>query len=186
MKTEVQRIFNASGLQFEWHMLAEPSPGSEFSKLAVVHVKGECSVPSLLPAGDDLRGAPLASTPISGGSILHFTDLECSRVGEYISPLLSGSSQSVREQVLGRAMGRVLAHELYHIFTGNQKHADGGIARSFHRRQDLVARRFDFEEAESDAFRDFRAAMEPAAHPQEPDPGMDFPVSDDGVSSAGR
>lgn len=186
MKTEVQRIFSTSGLQFEWHMLAEPSPGSEFATLAVIHVKGECSVPSLLPAGDDLGGAALASTPVSGGNILHFTDLECSRVGEYIAPLLSGSPQSIREQVLGRAMGRILAHELYHIFTGNQQHADGGIARSFHRRQELVAPRFDFEAAESEEFRDFRAAMEPAARPQEPDPGIDVPVPDDGVSSAGR
>lgn len=186
MKTEVQRIFSTSGLQFEWHMLTEPSPGSEFSVLAVVHVKGECRVPSLLPAHDSLPGAALASTPVSGGNILHFTDLECSRVGEYISPLLSGSPQSVREQVLGRAMGRILAHELYHIFTGNQQHADGGIARSFHRRQELVAPRFDFEEAERDEFRDFRAAMEPAARPREPDPGMEVAVPDDGVSSAGR
>lgn len=189
MESEVQRILVPSGLQVEWHVLPEQVPGSDFRALAVVHIKGNCSVPSLPAAleGESFADAPgeaLASTQVTGGHVLPFTDLQCSRIGEYISPLLSGASQPAREQVLGRAMGRILAHELYHIFTGTQKHADGGIARSYHRRQELVERKFDFQQAENEKFRDFRASID--SSPSQPDAGIPSETPDDSLSAAGR
>lgn len=184
MESEVQRILIPSGLRVEWHLLPEQAPGSDFRALAVVHVKGSCSVPSFPAALDGAPGEALASTQVTDGHVLPFTDLQCSRIGEYISPLLSGASQPARDQVLGRAMGRILAHELYHIFTGTQKHADGGIARSYHRRQELVERKFDFQQAENEKFRDFRASID--SSPSQPDAGIPSETPDDSLSSAGR
>ena len=131
-----------------------------------------------------IGGEALASTHSVDDHITPFTDIQCSRVGRYISPLLAAASPTAREEALGRAMGRVLAHELYHVFTGNERHADGGIARSFQKREELTADEFEFEPAQNEELRAFKAKLEPL-------PGLsrDFTRGsspDDSVSAAGR
>ena len=60
---------------------------------------------------------------------------------------------------MGRAMGRVLAHELYHIFGETRKHGSSGVASAYHTRGELLAPEFNFSERESEMFRDFQARI---------------------------
>ena len=50
--------------------------------------------------------------------------------------------------IMGRAMARVVAHELYHMLTGSTAHARSGIARAEYSRDDLTADEFLFCEKE--------------------------------------
>ena len=44
-----------------------------------------------------------------------------------------------REELLGRALGRVAAHELYHILVGTTEHARSGLSRPGQSRTELLA-----------------------------------------------
>jgi hypothetical protein len=48
-------------------------------------------------------------------------------------------------QVLGRALARVIAHELYHIITGTTDHHATGVAKAAFSARDLTDARFEFD-----------------------------------------
>ena len=56
-----------------------------------------------------------AFTHVSDGNVLPFSEVECDKIASSIRPEMSKSQWHDRDSVLGRAMGRVLAHELYHM-----------------------------------------------------------------------
>ncbi len=153
MQREVAAIMKPAGLHFDWRELNNPRGDESFADLVVVHFRGSCNMSSPLafselgPAGS----APsLASTNISNGRVLPFSEVECDHLRHYIAPQLpADTTDAQRELLLGRAMARVLSHELYHIFAATKKHAHDGIARSFHTRKELLAR--DFALAPKDA-----------------------------------
>ncbi|HVO97419.1 MAG TPA: hypothetical protein VMT15_05100 [Bryobacteraceae bacterium] len=128
MKREVASIVAGSGIQVDWRMLSEVQPAETFENLVVVRFKGACHmepVPYLM----DERGY-YAFTHVSDGGVLPFSEVECDKIGNSIRPLMSKSQWRQRDTVLGRALGRVLAHELYHMLAKSQQHAESGVTRS--------------------------------------------------------
>ena len=51
-----------------------------------------------------------------------------------------------RERAFGRALGRVLVHELFHVFWSTEKHGTGGVAKEKYAVSDLLAEHFQFNE----------------------------------------
>jgi hypothetical protein len=51
-----------------------------------------------------------------------------------------------RDLLLGRALGRVVAHELYHIVAQTARHGRAGVAKPFHTPDDLRRDGASFEE----------------------------------------
>ncbi|MCU1258223.1 MAG: hypothetical protein JWO80_1108 [Bryobacterales bacterium] len=152
MKEEVSAILKPSGLQLDWRMLNNRKDDESFQDLVVVKFKGSCQMrnPALdSELGPSIGGVALASTQVSDGRVLPFSDVECDRIRHYISNEVVSKDEEKRESIYGRALGRVLAHELYHIFTGTQHHAHEGVARSFHTRRDLTGKEFRFSPTES-------------------------------------
>ncbi len=82
----------------------------------------------------------LASTHLSGGHIIPFADVECDRIR---SSLRSAHAESgnTGNLLFGRAMGRVLAHELHHIIDRTRAHTPHGITRKSLSPRDLIADR---------------------------------------------
>ena len=76
----------------------------------------------------------LASTHVSDGAILPYVDVYCSRVARMLPIETERHAFFARLEALGRALGRVIAHELYHIFGQTQKHGRWGLAQPCHRR----------------------------------------------------
>jgi hypothetical protein len=87
----------------------------------------------------------LGFTRTSNGQVLPFSELECGHIRRSIAPLAVGYSTKDRESLLGRAMGRVLAHELFHIFANTEKHGQQGVTKTSYNRKDLVAEGFEFD-----------------------------------------
>ncbi len=128
MKREVASIVAGSGIQVDWRLLSELQPAETFENLVVVRFKGAClmqPVPYLM----DERGY-FAFTHVSEDNVLPFSEVECDKVGNSIRPLMSKAQWRERDTVLGRALGRVLAHELYHMLAKSPHHADSGVTRS--------------------------------------------------------
>jgi hypothetical protein len=168
MQQEVASILRPSGLQLDWRILKDRKGDESFPDLVVVKFKGSCQMrnPALdSELGPALPGSALASTQVSDGHVLPFSDVECDRIRRYIAPEVSSHDQEKRDTVYGKALGRVVAHELYHVFTGTQHHSNEGVARSFHTRKDLTAKQFLFSPSESNAIHElkWRALLAPEA-----------------------
>jgi len=155
IQAELESIMSPMGLHFLWRSLSAAS-GSEVSvELAVVHFKGNCDVTSHEPHNPGL-GA-LGRTYVSDGSILPFGDVDCDRIGSFVQQGLMALDRDGREGAFGRAVGRVLAHEIYHIFANTVRHGSAGVGKAAYTVRELLCDCFQFEERESQALRTSKA-----------------------------
>jgi len=152
LEEEVEAIMAPSGFQFEWRSLANVKGNEVSAELAVVKFKGKCDASNLHP--HPAQPGALGWTHISDGVVLPFSDVDCSRIRAFIQMSLLAVPVKIREEVFGRAVGRVLAHELYHIFAKTTHHASDGVAKSSYSVRDLLSDDFVFEERESTELRD--------------------------------
>lgn len=154
LQEEVEAIMAPIGLRFEWRNLASVRGYEVSAELAVVTFKGRCDTAGLVARGK-FEGA-LGWTHVSDGEILPFTDVGCDRVREFVQRALITVNQAERETTYGRALGRVLAHELYHIFANTARHGSWGVAKECYTVQDLLSEDFQFQEKESRLLRSGR------------------------------
>jgi hypothetical protein len=115
--------------------------------LVVVEFTGDCSAPSApLPAATPIAaGRSLASATVQDGVILPFTRVDCAAVRAILKPLVDREAPARRAYLYGRAMGRLIAHELYHVMAQTLDHAAAGVGRPAFSAADLVSDRFEFE-----------------------------------------
>jgi len=149
MKAELHTVLPS--LRFEWRSL-EAADGTEVAdQLMVVKFTGSCEsdvpVPLVAPSG------ALGWTYVTRGEVLPFADVDCDKIRELLGPHLAGASPLERGRILGRAMARVLAHELYHYLTKATGHASRGLAKPFYTGEDLAMEHLRFEDAQLDLIR---------------------------------
>ena len=151
MQEELSNIMMPIGMDFEWRSL-NATTGSEVSaELAVIHFKGACNTEDLSPT--DAYPGPLGWTHISDGAILPFSDINCDGLRLFLQRELLRYPESNRAPAFGRAIGRVLAHELYHIFAKTTRHAAWGVGKPAYTVQELLSNKFQFEKKECDLLR---------------------------------
>ena len=145
-KTELSRVLGRLEMDLNWR--TTPETGGEEALLVVVKLAGSCSFTDYNPTrvSNGNAGLPLASTAVSNGRVLPFVTVECSRVRDRIAPQAVGLRSVERNTALGKAIGRVLAHEIYHVLSGDRKHARVGVAASCVSSRELLAERFDLDE----------------------------------------
>ena len=137
MKRELQSLMRDSGVEVSWRRLDELSASDSFPSVVVVTFHGSCEMkPVALP----LPGEPvaLAYTHISNGELIPFADVECDLVRRSLGSSTSGDRSDL---LFGRALGRVLAHELHHIIDRTRTHTQHGISRKSLSARDLIADR---------------------------------------------
>lgn len=139
MKRELQHLMGPSGTELSWRNATDISPTESFPSIVVVTFHGSCAMLPLAPPLGD-QEAPLGYAHVSNGEILPFADVECDRIR---SELLAGHGaiSPGDDRLLGRALGRVLAHELHHIIDRTRTHERSGLFRKSLSPQDLVADR---------------------------------------------
>ena len=152
MEREVASIMSPAGLEVSWRNLADSAQDSAFSDVVVVRLKGSCKG---TPLPLNTTASPLASTAISDGQILHFAEVQCDELRRYLSREIASARPQDRQRLYGQALGRIMAHEMYHIFAGTNQHAAGGVARACHSRQELVQAVFGFNPDETGLLRNY-------------------------------
>ena len=140
MQAEADRIVQKAGVRLAFRHRHEASQDS-LSELIFFKMTGRCEMDAF-PALLDERG-PLAFTFTTDGRILPFGEVKCDRLRESIKAVMSGGDYSQGNQLLGRAMGRVLAHELYHIIARTKGHGKGGVAKESLSAHQLIADKLD-------------------------------------------
>jgi hypothetical protein len=155
MKHEAEALLKASGVALNWQML-DPSHGTKPSPgLVVVRFRGRCRVEAWPQPGED--DAPVGThtlgfTHVSNGHVLPFSEIECDQIRKALHYLAPDSTPSERQRAFGLAMGRVVAHELYHILARTTSHAEEGLAKATQSLRDLVtAPTMDFGPHDSEA-----------------------------------
>jgi hypothetical protein len=127
MEKETQGILKSSGLRLDWRGAEEASQHS-YNDLVVVHFKGSCVVREIPYVYDEL--GPLAFTYTSDGNVQPFTVVECDKIVRSVRSAMWGGDFGRAELLLGRALGRVVAHELVHILTDSGQHGTEGVQKA--------------------------------------------------------
>jgi hypothetical protein len=155
IRSELSVVLHPIGV--DWQSLPMP-PGTHVSgELAVVSFKGACDVENLLPE-PNLPGN-LGWTYVSRGVVMPFSDVDCGRIRGFLRNALLTEPPPSRPALFGRAVGCVLAHEIYHILARTEHHAGEGAGKKAYTVRDLLSPGFRFER------RDLRAMLAGDAPP---------------------
>ena len=160
LQDELESLMSPMGMHFDWRSLNAARSNEVAVELAVLTFKGRCDVTGLQPR---LTGpGALGWTHVSDGVILPFSEVDCDRIRGFVQRELLTLHPEEREEVFGRALGRVVAHELYHIFANTGRHGSCGVGKGAFTVQELVGDDFEFEAQEFIALRTskVRAALE--------------------------
>jgi hypothetical protein len=149
MKRELTTEMQQVGYDVEWADAAHPS-FSTSAPLIVADLRGTCVLPSRSDSSQNAEGKQLAASQVAGERIEPFISLNCDTLNSFLSStassVLMGPAGPVRDYTYGRAMARLLAHELYHVLAQTSHHSKTGVARANVTPAELLADRFDFDD----------------------------------------
>src|SRR6185369_3730106 len=100
---------------------------ASFGNQVVVRFKGKC-VREPVPDLYDER-VPLAFAHSTDGVVQPVSEVACDRVVAAARSAMSGDDFAHADLLLGRALGRVVAHELVHMLSKSGAHGQEGVAR---------------------------------------------------------
>jgi len=145
IRHEVDAIMSPLGWTFKWSS-TDNDPNPDCIILVVVHFKGECGIEDLT----EFASYPfvLGRTEVSGQGIGPFVDIYCDAVRAHLAGDLRGWNPKERSAAFGRAVGRVVAHELYHVLAQTQHHASKGLGKAAYTPRELLSDNFRFEKNE--------------------------------------
>ena len=151
LKSELAEIWRGEPVRLDWRALESVQPGDSFEDLVVVHFRGDCHVHPLPPFLIDERGpqggSMLAYSPTVNGEVQPFSSVLCERVERSVQSAMKPGQRKTASKLYGRALGRVLSHELYHILNQTKDHEEQGLAKRSLTGQQLIAPKFRFDPA---------------------------------------
>ena len=150
LREEVRSILAPLGFHIEWRDMA--AAGAEaWADLAVVTFQGHCdfdgtAFPAFVPGA-------LGWTRVTDGHIQPFAEIDCDRIGSLVQNRLRALPFEDRERLFERAVARVVAHELYHVFVRTLVHGETGAGKAEFTASDLLSDRFPFRAEQARALR---------------------------------
>jgi hypothetical protein len=154
LQEEVASILAPVGFRFEWQDISAAQTARPAVELAVVTFRGVCDAATMSwrePGNVPARA--LGYTSVTDGEVLPFATVDCDRTRSFLSDGLLHFPVPERPAAMGRALGRILAHELFHIFARTQRHGSAGVAKESYSVHDLLADDFELAERECDILR---------------------------------
>ena len=156
MRKEVDSLLSPLGLHFVWRPVVAEDGNEVFLAVVVIHFSGECATADLHPIGP--HALWFGNTHIEGNRVLPFSEVNCNEVRRAAASHLRRFYNSERDRMFGRALGRVVAHELFHIFTRSIQHGSDGVAKSEWSAGELTFGGFRFGEGD---YRNLRTSVLP-------------------------
>ncbi|HUO27952.1 MAG TPA: hypothetical protein VMU80_01950 [Bryobacteraceae bacterium] len=143
MEKEAAHVLAPVGIDVTWRFVSQNQGNEAFARLAVVRFTGICAPEGLLPATQDAQ--VLGSTAVVSGQVLPFSQVYCDAVRRMMPDIEYAPDRLVGDAALGRVLGRVMAHELYHAVLGTTHHAATGLAKAVQTTDDLKSGAWSFE-----------------------------------------
>jgi hypothetical protein len=144
IEREVEAAMFPSGIEITWQ--EDGLRPEVFDRVAVIHLRGDCRPDAPIPASVRLSRSdaePLGQTQVVDGKILPIADVHCDAVRKLVDRDMRSAQAADRDELLGRALGRVTAHELYHILLRTRGHAREGLAKASQTSSELLMPRGD-------------------------------------------
>jgi hypothetical protein len=147
MQTELQDLLAPSGLEPILKNSSELKAGENFDFVVVGSFEGTCAVDesALAPLSGLDPNVTLGDTSVSEGRILPFFRVECTRIVHMLKSEIEPLAAPLRESLLGRALARIVAHEIYHIVARTADHRHGGLAKAAFSVHDMIAPHLEFD-----------------------------------------
>jgi hypothetical protein len=136
MEREVEQILKSSGVTVGWRSRDEAADNT-FNDLVVMTFKGACVFNPMPIVYDEL--GPYAITRTTGGEVQPFGEVDCDHVVSSLHTAMNGEDYAKADQLLGRALGRVVAHELVHMLTKSKQHGRVGVEKAALSPRQLIA-----------------------------------------------
>lgn len=146
-----EQALKPSGIDLAWRM--GPGSGDEpLPRLVVLHFTGHCedepmSISELHPLGEK---TVLAASVVREGIVLPYADIHCDRVQKF----LTRWSLANAPVAVGSAVGRVVAHELFHILTGSIKHGTSELSKALVTPEELASHDVGFSRHDLELLRE--------------------------------
>ncbi|HVN04741.1 MAG TPA: hypothetical protein VMT86_10010 [Bryobacteraceae bacterium] len=149
MQKEAASVLSPVGIKVTWRLVSENKGDEQFERLAVVRFTGTCAPQGLLPATTDT--VVLGTTAVVSGRVLPFSQVHCDAVRRVMPDIEFARDRLVGDAAMGRVLGRVLAHELYHAVQGTKRHASSGLGKAVQSTEDLESQSLQFNRSDWDA-----------------------------------
>lgn len=183
MKSEIQNILAPADLNLAIQPISAAQTQS-FRKIVIVRFRGTCegrTEPAPQFQNASVFDFPaLGRTYISAGHVLPYIQVYCDEVREFV-PL--NAKQSV-SRTFGRALGRVVAHELYHALLSTRDHSRTGIARFAQSPRDLTREKLALDARSILRLRTLYAPKEKEDDPEGPSSIQAYRESDKGTDGS--
>ena len=163
MQREVAVVLGETGAKFSWHTLNMAPAGQTFDELAVLRFGGSCRAGTLTAAEAGSERVTLGSTEVASEGVTAYSRVECDKLQSSLAGMLATFCPTDRDGVFGRALGRVVAHELYHILGRTTEHTHGGVSKALQTPFDLVRQDFHLDRQ---ALLWLRQRLQPAKKPR--------------------
>jgi hypothetical protein len=140
IRRETARLMGSSGYRVQW--LDQPREVA-VSFLVVVDFAGNCNLGPGVTTPTAARR--LASTWVEKRRILPFVNVDCNAVSQFLGPDLRSTHNPDPQFLYGRALGRLLAHELYHFVGQTEVHTSAGVTQAAVSVSDLISDQLPFD-----------------------------------------
>ncbi len=136
MERESGSILKTTGLKLDWRS-RDDAPKSAYPNLVVMTFNGSCKFDPT-PQGYGAPG-PLASTRTTNHIIQSFGQVDCDHVVGTARSAMFGSDYAHADMLVGRALGRVVVHEIVHMLTKSAEHGRDGVFEAALSGKQLIA-----------------------------------------------
>ena len=143
MRKEAAGVLDRVGIGIAWRLVSQNQGNEPFERLAVVKFTGKCACGGFLPATREIL--VLGTTAVVDGRVLPYSEVRCDAVRRVLPDIEYASDHRLGDAALGRVLGRVLAHELYHAVLGTVHHGASGLAKGFQSTADLKSDEIAFD-----------------------------------------
>lgn len=144
MERELARIFAPADTKIALVVAHERAEHPVFdTEVIVMRVRGRCELGPMPPLNGH-KPDTLGRTFVTDGVILPFVELDCKQISGALRQRLSGVRADERPALLGLAMARVLAHEIYHVLARTSAHSPYGVAAETMGAEQMLSDRLDF------------------------------------------
>jgi len=151
MHAEVAEIMRPAGIFPVWRSLDAPRYNETVTALIVLTFAGACRGEG--HCHSTKPSTPLGWTHSSDGEILPFCVVDCDRVRQVVGSVIQCERTERRDRLYGRALGRVVAHEMYHVLANTTAHARSGLAKPLLDASELISNLFRFGAKEIELLR---------------------------------
>ncbi len=162
MQREASFIIKASGVRLDWRQRSAAA-NATFNDLVVMTFKGSCMFDPEPPRYDEL--GPYAITRTANGEVQPFGEVDCDRVVSSVRSAMFAKDFGQGNLLIGRALGRVVAHELVHMLTKSGEHAHEGVEKASLSGSQLIAASLPLDAVDINKLRQGRRLARPGAAP---------------------